>query len=207
MQVRVGKDENDWIKQAWTWLHDEVQPGSRVFVPAGGTPEPFYRRWTAEPTSLLRSLRLVQIDEILTGPEQGHFRKFFERELPGFTKQIEWIDLADAADGLHGGCDAAILGVGVNGHVAFHEPGLPRHFVSGCVRLSAETLGYLNLSDPTWGVTYGVGAFMRAKKILVMVKGARKQAVMKRALEKHDLPISWILEHPNVTVVSDFRIG
>ena len=200
MRVLIGKDENDWVKMAWTWLHQEVAPGQRVFVPAGGTPQPLYRRWTVEPTSLLRSLKLMQLDEIISGPQKGHFRKFFEKEIPGYLKQMEWIDRADSV------ADGSILGVGVNGHVAFHEPGLPRHFCGGCVSLSQETRDYLHLIEPTWGLTYGVSTFARSKKILVMVKGARKQAIMKRALTKRDLPISWILDHPNVTVISDFEI-
>jgi 6-phosphogluconolactonase/glucosamine-6-phosphate isomerase/deaminase len=199
MRTLIGKDENAWINLAWTWVHEEVTPGQKVFVPAGGTPQPLYRRWTAEPTSLLRSLHLMQIDEIISGPQKGHFKQFFEAELPDY--KVEWIDKGDAT------ADVSILGVGVNGHVAFHEPGLPRNFSAGCVRLSDETCGYLQLKEPTWGLTYGVGTFWRSKKILVLVKGARKQAIMKRAMQKRDLPISWILDHPGVTVVSDFSLG
>lgn len=200
MQTFVGKDDHDWVRLAWTWVHTEVQPGSRVFVPAGGTPTPLYRRFCEEPTPRLRSLRLVQIDDILTGPKRGYFRGFFETELNPFTSQMEWIDRADQT------ADVAILGVGVNGHVAFHEPRLPRHFSAGCVRLSHETLNYLELSEPTWGVTYGVGAFVKAKKILVLAKGEPKQRILRRALEKRDLPVSWILEHPCVTLISNFQL-
>lgn len=200
MRVLIGKDENAWVKAAWTWVHDEVKPGQRVFVPAGGTPQALYRRWTAEPTSLLKSLSLIQIDEIVSGPQQGHFKQFFEQELPGYLPQMEWIDRADGA------ADVAILGVGVNGHVAFHEPGLPRTFNAGCVKLSDETRSYLQLDMPTWGLTYGVGAFSKCSKVLVLVHGARKQAIMKRALQKRDLPISWMLDHPDVTVISDFMM-
>jgi len=200
MRVLVGKDENEWVKMAWTWVHEEISPGQRVFIPAGGTPQPLYRRWTAEPTQLLRSLRLMQVDEIISGPQKGHFKQFFKDELPGYLSQMEWIDRADNM------ADASILGVGVNGHVAFHEPGLPRNFCGGCVRLTDETRSYLHLQEPTWGLTYGVSTFARSKKILVMVKGARKQQIMKRALDKGGLPISWILDHPNVTVISDFAL-
>lgn len=200
MQTLVGKDDSDWVRQAWTWIQNEIEPGQRVFVPAGGTPTKLYRRLCEEPTPLWRSLRLVQIDDIVSGPKKGLFRKYFEEELAPFTAQMEWITDADAA------ADVAILGVGVNGHVAFHEPSLPRHFTSGCVRLSQETLNYLELADPTWGLTYGVGAFVKAKKILVLAQGEAKQKVLRRALEKRDLPVSWILEHPRVTLVSNFQI-
>ncbi|MGE4130594.1 MAG: 6-phosphogluconolactonase [Bdellovibrionales bacterium] len=199
MRWRVGKDEKSWVDEAWTWIHAEIQPRQRVFVPAGGTPEALYKRWQEEPSDLLKSLTLVQLDEIITGPKQGEFHRFFEKNLPGFMRQMEWIEDAEKT------ADVAILGVGVNGHVAFHEPGLAPGFCGGCVRLSEETLGYLGLGAPTWGLTYGVANFLKANKILVLVRGERKRAVMQKALAgDRALPITHILNHPNVTVVSDF---
>lgn len=200
MRLQVCKDDHEWVDAAWTWLHSEVKTGQRVFVPAGGTPTPLYRRWVKDPSAFLHSLRLIQIDEIINGPQRGTFRRFLETEMSPFISQMEFITNADQA------ADAAILGVGVNGHVAFHEPQLPKNFNGGCVRLSCETLEYLHLDDPTWGVTYGVGSFLQCKNILVMAKGERKQRIIKQALAKKDLPISWILEHPKVTLLTDFSI-
>lgn len=243
MQTLIGKDENAWVGKAWTWIHENIKPGQRVFVPAGNTPTPLYRRFCLEPTGLLRSLKFMQIDEILDGPQKGVFRRYFEKELAPFCKwgQLEWIDGANSdsdsdsdseagigAGGLADGvADVAILGVGINGHVAFHEPGLPRNFTSGCVRLSRETLGYLNLREPTWGITYGVSTFQRAKKILVLAQGHAKQSILRKVLqleagfgagagagrtgpgtgeEAGQLPIGWILAHPDVTLISDFEL-
>lgn len=200
MRIEIGKDENAWVNAAWTWIHEEVMPGQRVFIPAGGTPQLLYRRWTVEPTSLLRSLSLMQLDEILSGPMRGEFKKFLQTELPDYEDQIEWIDGADKV------ADVSILGVGINGHVAFHEPGLPKSFGGGCVRLSEETMGYLGLKEPTWGVTYGVATFLKSKKILVLARGEKKRSIIQRALKSKDLPISWILEHPAVTLITDFAV-
>ncbi len=198
MRIEIGKDENDWIEKVWAWVHSQTLKGQRVFLPAGGTPSPAFARWTAKPSAHLKSLRFVQIDDILNGPMRGHFRQFFEKELTQYLAQFEWIDKADQT------ADVAILGVGVNGHVAFHEPGLPRDFYSGCVNLSAETLSYLKLPSPTWGITYGVGAFLNCKKILVLARGDRKKAIMKQAAKDKTLPIGWIMEHHDVTLISDF---
>lgn len=200
MRHQIGKDEHDWVNLAWTWLHTEVAPGSRVFMPAGGTPLALYKRCVAEPTPLLRSLRMMQLDEIISGPLKGNFREFLERELAPFVSQIEFIQNADSQ------ADIAILGVGINGHVAFHEPFLPRHFGSGCVLLSPEIQSYLELNDPTWGLTYGVDTFLKSKKILVLARGERKKQVIQAALRDRNLPISWILEHPNVTLITDFKL-
>lgn len=200
MRKQIGKDERTWTDLAWTWLHTEVSMGDRLFLPAGNTPLPLYRRCIAEPTPLLKSLRMMQIDEIISGPMKGFFRQFLEKEMAPFIRQMEWVDSGSSY------ADVAILGVGINGHVAFHEPFLPKGFTSGCVLLSSEIQDYLELRDPTWGLTYGVNTFLRAKKILVLARGERKRKILNQALRDGNLPISWILEHPNVTLITDFEI-
>jgi glucosamine-6-phosphate deaminase len=200
MRVQISKDERDWIDQAWTWLHSEVEEGQRVFMPAGGTPLALYKRCVAEPTKLLKSLKMMQLDEIISGPLKGNFRQFLEKELTPYVPQIEWINRADSV------ADIALLGVGINGHVAFHEPFLPKNFASGCVVLSSEIQNYLELKEPTWGLTYGVDTFLRAKKILVLARGEKKKVILQKAIRDKNLPISWILEHPNVTLLTDFKL-
>lgn len=200
MRTQFSKDEHEWTDLAWTWLHSEVRPGDRIFLPAGNTPLPLFRRCVEQPTDLLRSLHMMQLDEILTGPLKGTFRRFLETEMRPYVNQMEWITKGG------GHADVAVLGVGINGHVAFHEPFLPRDFTSGCVLLSSEIQNYLELNEPTWGLTYGVATFLRAKKILVLARGERKKKILQQAITDRNLPISWILEHPHVTLITDFQL-
>ena len=74
------------------------------------------------------------------------------------------------------------------------------------VLLSDEIQKYLELQQPTWGITYGVATFLRAKKILVLARGEKKRQVLLRAIRERNLPISWILEHPQVTLITDFTL-
>lgn len=201
MTTWIGKSESEWVGLAWTWVHNEIQPGQRVFVPAGETPRAIYRSWRDSPSAILPTLRLIQLDEVISGPKQGLFRQFFLKELAPFESQIEWIDQAHESR-----ADVAILGVGGNGHVAFHEPGIPRSFSFGKVELSYETKSQLGLNEKTWGLTYGVQAFLESKKILVLARGEKKKRIIQKALEEKNLPISWILEHPNVTLLTDFNL-
>ncbi len=201
MQHLIGKDTNEWVDLAWNWVHKEVAPGSRVFVPAGGTPQPIYASWRERTSRLLPTLKLVQIDDIATGPKSGLFKKFLIEELPSLVGNMEFIDNADKR------ADVSILGVGVNGHVAFHEPDLPEQFYAGCVPLTDETLKYLDLAEPTWGITYGASSFLAAKKILVLAKGERKRAILMEALKPSStLPVAQILRHLEVTLISDFAL-
>lgn len=199
MQVRVGKDDNEWTQLVWTWFHQELKPGDRVFMPAGQTAVPFYERASREPTDLLKSLKYLQLDEIVSGPQAGAFEKFFRKNLTPFTDQFEWVGEAPPRQ-----ATAAVLGVGLNGHVAFHEPGLPRAFQGGRVKLSAETLQNLKLADPTWAVTYGAATFEACQKILILARGEKKRLVLERARAGEDLPISWFLRHPHCTLITDF---
>jgi glucosamine-6-phosphate deaminase len=143
----------------------------------------------------LRDLRLLQVDDVLTGRKQGLFAQFFREELPGW----EVVPPACEERG-----DLAILGLGTNGHVAFHEPGLPAGFCFGEVSLAEDTLARLHLEPGTKGITYGVGAFHDTKAILLVVRGENKQQALER-LQKGDpaLPASGLLSHPDLTVLAD----
>jgi 6-phosphogluconolactonase/glucosamine-6-phosphate isomerase/deaminase len=39
-----------------------------------------------------------------------------------------------------------------------------------------------------------------------MAKGENKARVLRRALKGDALPITWILDHPNVTLVTNFEL-
>ena len=93
----------------------------------------------------------------LTGPKKGVFKIFLEENLPHYRHQIRFVDDCSRA------ADLAILGLGLNGHVAFHEPGIDGSFYSGSVRLSEITCDHLGLERGTWGVSYGAGAFSRSR--------------------------------------------
>lgn len=191
----------EWVNVAWEWMHTEVQPRARVFVPAGGTPQAIYQSWRDRKSDLLPSLKLIQIDDIVTGPKRGLFKRFLLEELPHMAGQLEFIDRGDAT------ADIALLGVGVNGHVAFHEPDLPEDFYSGCVPLTEMTKRYLELLEPTWGVTYGASAFLQSKKILVLAKGEKKREILREALtQKSCLPVAQVLRHSRATLVTDFPL-
>jgi 6-phosphogluconolactonase/glucosamine-6-phosphate isomerase/deaminase len=194
--LQVAPDLN---RQASQWLEQKIRSGARsVFLPAGRTPEALYALWEKEKPSWLSGIRLKQIDDVLDGPQAGVFRKFFEEHLPSYIGQFEWIDRADA------GADVAILGLGLNGHVAFHEPILPRNFFGGCVELTEITRRTLGLSEKTWGITYGASTFMQCRSILMMASGESKRDVVSRLCARSaTLPATALLEHRDFSLIID----
>jgi len=202
MQICECKDENAWVETVNLWLAEAVErcEARRVFVPAGETPRPLYRSWQENGLrTSLSSLKLVQLDEVMT-PDKP-FRQFFLENLPRFKNDIEFIDTAEK------GADIAMLGLGLNGHVAFHEPGLPETFYSGCIELTAETLSRLKLPPRTRGLTYGLSAFLRSKAVAMLVRGESKRGILREVLSASCmLPAAKILRHRDATLITDFKI-
>jgi 6-phosphogluconolactonase/glucosamine-6-phosphate isomerase/deaminase len=200
MELIICEDEDHFVRAISVWCKTQIQQlnARSVFIPAGKTPECIYRFWEKSKPDYLNNLELLQVDDVLTGDSQFLFRRFLESSLPSYERKFRWIN--------DGSCigDLAILGLGLNGHVAFHEPGLNQSLFSGCVKLNAETCHSLGISDGSWGITYGLAAFNRSKGVLLIVRGAPKRQVLSRLLKgDHALPASQLLKHPNLTIIAD----
>lgn len=111
-----------------------------------------------------------------------------------------------------GGVDLQLLGVGLNGHIAFNEP-------SGCfakgtnrVALTASTIEanarfFSSRADvPTEAYTMGIKSIMAAKKILMVANGENKAQILFDAFFGDitpQVPASILQLHPDVTLVAD----
>lgn len=112
---------------------------------------------------------------------------------------------------LAGKIDLQILGVGMNGHVAFNEPGSCPKSRTRKVLLSKTTRS-VNQSDfhnsniPTHALTMGIGTIKEAKRLRILAFGKHKAAIIARAMQ-HDptseIPITLLWTHPNVEIWLD----
>lgn len=198
-EMRVQRTE-DIVKDANEWLGNRVEQykARSLFLPAGETPKLLYAKWRASPPIYLAGLKLYQVDDVIEGPGKGIFAKFFREELPS---------LVVAPPESPKDADLAILGLGTNGHVAFHEPGLPAEFSFGEVELHADTAERLHLATGTKARTFGVGAFMKSKAVLMIVRGESKRAALKRLLEGDPtLPAAGLLPHLDFTILTDIKV-
>ncbi|MDQ0916853.1 glucosamine-6-phosphate deaminase [Paenibacillus sp. V4I5] len=112
--------------------------------------------------------------------------------------------------------DLQILGLGHNGHIGFNEP--DHSLISGThrVELKAETreanARYFNSIDevPTHALTMGVGTILKAKTILLIVRGADKAEIVHRALTgpiTTEIPATLLQTHPHLVVLLDAEAG
>jgi len=195
MEILRAEDGGTAATEAWLENRVRRYGAHSLFLPAGDTPKPLYARWRKNPPAYLAGMRLLQVDDVTTGTSKGLFARFFREELPALTV---------VAPEKEESADLAILGLGTNGHVAFHEPGLPMSFRFGEVDLANDTAARLKLEPGTKGITYGVGAFVNAKAILLVVRGEGKREVFEKLkLGDPSVPASGLLSHPDLTVLTD----
>ncbi|KAA0011942.1 glucosamine-6-phosphate deaminase [Billgrantia pellis] len=111
-----------------------------------------------------------------------------------------------------GGIDLQLLGIGLNGHIGFNEPGSALDSRARVVCLSATTRAAnqryfpLDESTPTHAITLGIGTIMEARRLLLLASGSAKAAAVSDALEgpiTPEVPASVVQRHPRVTVLID----
>lgn len=182
------------------WCADRIARYSArsMYLPAGGTPRPVYSVWERERPFFLDGVELIQVDEVLGEGNPGRFRKFFMQALPSYAERIR------LPGQVREDVDLAVLGLGRNGHVAFHEPGLPDTFQFGEVALAGATCRQLGLKPPQKGITYGLGSFMRCKGILLIVAGTGKGEAWRGFRNGSSaFPATTLRKHPDLTVLVD----
>ncbi|WP_391209751.1 glucosamine-6-phosphate deaminase [Psychrobacillus sp. L4] len=109
-----------------------------------------------------------------------------------------------------GGIDLQLLGIGVNGHIAFNEPGTSFASLTNIVNLTESTRienarYFENIADvPTQAITMGIQSIMNTKKIVLTAFGDKKVAAIDQLYSgkiTEDYPASQLLMHPNLTVI------
>lgn len=113
-----------------------------------------------------------------------------------------------------GGIDLQVLGMGLNGHIGFNEPGDAFPVATHLVSLEPSTIEansrfFASKEDvPTQALSMGMKSIMCAKKIVMIVHGKAKYDTLMKALNgpvTPHLPASILQLHPDVTVVCSFN--
>ncbi len=171
-------------------------------------------------------VRTVNLDEYcgLTGDDPQSYRYFMDHNL--FDKvnvdknnthlpdgsapdmQAECARYEALVESL-GWPDLQLLGIGHNGHIGFNEPEDVFHATVHTVKLAESTIKansrlFERPEDvPTSAVTMGVGAIMKAKRVL-LIAGADKAEIVERAFHgpvTPQVPASILQLHRDATVI------
>ncbi|EOA07529.1 Glucosamine-6-phosphate deaminase [Mycoplasma yeatsii 13926] len=111
-----------------------------------------------------------------------------------------------------GQIDLQLLGLGVNGHIAFNEPYTSFDSLTHIVDLTQSTIQAnsrffddINLV-PKQAITMGLESIMSAKKIVLIATGINKAEAIKNLIEgniSEKWPCSILQNHKDVTIIID----
>ncbi len=111
-----------------------------------------------------------------------------------------------------GGIDLQILGIGVNGHIGFNEPGSGIYSKTRLVTLDnstriANAYEFGNMSQvPRMAITMGISTIIKSKRIILMAWGQTKAPMIQKAVEEddtEDIPASLLQNHDDCEMVID----
>ncbi len=111
----------------------------------------------------------------------------------------------------NGGIDIMLVGIGMNGHIGFNEPGTPFNIQCHVTELdeTTKTVGQKYFKEKALlhqGITIGLGHLMNAKKVFLKADGKRKAEVIQKTVEgeiTESFPASIMQQHPNGFVIVD----
>ncbi|MGL5042273.1 MAG: 6-phosphogluconolactonase [Culicoidibacterales bacterium] len=109
-----------------------------------------------------------------------------------------------------GGLDLVIMGIGIDGHIAANMPNTPFSNNGYIVTPNKEQQKILaqqfNAPDADCWSSLGMATLMQAKKLILLVSGRAKAAILKEALEgpiTEHVQASILRVHPNLTIICD----
>lgn len=207
------------------------KPDTTLCLASGDTPR-LTCRLTAEKAARVKTdfsrCTFIGLDEWVGIPpeNEGSCRHFFETEVfaplsitrdrihlfDGMSIDLEnECRVMDASISQKGGIDLMVVGIGMNGHIGFNEPGISFDLYAHVVDLdeATRTVGqkyFRQKTELSKGITLGLKHLMEARRVILIANGARKAEVIRKALEEETtttLPASIIRKHPNAHVMLD----
>lgn len=208
-------------------------PDLVIGLPAGRTPVEAYtelRRLYSEGEVDFSRATAFLLDEFvgLDGSQAGSFRRFITEHLlsginldsqrthslNGLTSdpEVECARYEETIAGC-GGLSLLLLGIGVNGHVGFNEPGATLQarthrvtLLESTRRENAGPFGGVAARVPKEALSIGMGTILRAETIVLIATGEKKaqavQAMLRGPLTTR-LPASFLQLHRRVEVYLD----
>ncbi len=110
----------------------------------------------------------------------------------------------------NGPIDLCVLGLGLNGHIAFNEPANFLQPFAHVAELSGTSMQHPMASQmnekPSFGLTLGMAEILQSRKIIIAVTGSKKKEIVRDFLSGKittRLPASFLWLHPNVECLVD----
>ena len=228
------KDENELGKTAARLVCDAIhqKETSTLVFPTGNTPLGMFKELVSLYQSgkvSFRKSKLIELDEYygIRKDDERNLFAWLNRELLqqvdfqpenihrfdsfGPDPQVEARRMEKIVND-SGGIDLLVLGLGMNGHLGFNEPGTRIDSPTRLVDLTPESImssaNYWGAGAeiPRQGFTLGMDVLLKARKTTLLVQGAAKAQVLKETLEgpvTDRLPATYLRNLSDLTIFAD----
>ncbi len=233
MNVKVFTDYEELSEAVATIVVDLIKrtPNAVICFASGHTPLLACQLFVAK---ILRekidvsAIRFFSLDEWVGVPpeNQGSCHHFFYDVIfnpLGLTKNQVYVFDAltnneadeckkmDEAIAAAGGLDLMVVGIGMNGHIGFNEPGVAFDNYSHVMALDKSTIegGQKYFETNTIlskGITIGLQHLIETKQVIMIANGDKKAEIIKRTFDEtvnEQLPATIMKTHKNGTIMLD----
>lgn len=222
--IRV-KDSTEGGQKAFEIVKKELEEGLKVIgLATGSTPKTMYAE-IRESDLDFSDVVSINLDEYI-GLESDHpqsyahfmneelfdHKPFKETHIPNGLEDEEVETRRYDEILIHNPIDLQILGIGVNAHIGFNEPGTPFNSLTSKVELTEETIDankrFFDSADevPKYAYSMGLASISSADKIVLLAFGEEKAEAVAKAIDgpvTEEVPASILQNHANVVFIVD----
>jgi glucosamine-6-phosphate deaminase len=220
LKVIVFQNRNELYAHAAELISQQInkKPSSVLGLASGATMIPFYKLLSDSKINFSK-VKTFNLDEYLNAPRNKSLRHFMNKHF--FSKSNIRRDniyfLPTHPENIEKTCrdyenllrknkiDLQILGLGVNGHIGFNEPGSSIKSRTRKIKLS-QTTKNSNKIHFIYALTEGVSTILKSGKILLLATGEHKAKAVKEMLDSPvnaKCPASFLRRHSDVTILLD----
>ncbi|GAA0446684.1 glucosamine-6-phosphate deaminase [Lentibacillus halophilus] len=234
MEIIRANHYDDMSKKACEQVVDQVRHSDKpvLGLATGSTPEGLYGQLIDqyhEGNVSFQHVTTCNLDEYvgLTADDPNSYRYYMNDKLFNhidLPRENAFLPRGDAADPEQecrdyetliqqaGQVDLQILGLGLNGHIGFNEPGTSFDSRTHVVALDESTREanarfFPTLDDvPKRAITMGIDTIMESKKMVLLVSGEKKAHAVNQLVNgevTEAFPASVLKRHPNVVLIAD----
>jgi glucosamine-6-phosphate deaminase len=233
MNLIMTSDNQTLSQKAFAFIKETItRKADAVFgMPTGDTPKKLYQMIIDDHQkhrTSYRDAKMFNLDEYV-GLETNHPQSYYHFMRSHLIDYLHiklsnfHIPRGDSIS-LHQSClmyeellaihprDIQLLGLGINGHIGFNEPGTPFSARTRVVTLTEDTrranARFFSSIDevPKYAITMGIENILEAKRIVIMASGKSKAQAVMNMLEgevTEACPASALRMHPDLWVIID----
>lgn len=234
MKLIKTEDYQELSKKGAELLMKEIKELEQptIGLATGSTPEGLYKeliKYHQEENYSFKNVKSFNLDEYIGLAEEDensyHYymndKLFNHIDIPlkqayvpdGMAKDLD-LECSSYEERIEksGGIDIQLLGLGVNGHIGFNEPGTSFDSRTQVITLDKSTRNanahFFSSGGevPAQAISMGIQTIMDTKKIILLVSGKNKAHALKELLNREiteEFPATILHKHNDVTVIAD----